>query len=99
MPRTRADVATPFASKYLVQLSKHWSHKFAVKWDPTHSHIPFGQAQCWLTAEDGRLIAEIEAPEGDLERMGQVVADHVNRFAFKEGALAFEWAPLGVTSQ
>jgi hypothetical protein len=94
MARARADVATPFASKYLVQLSKHWSHKFPVQWDEAHSHIPFPQAQCWLTAEDGRLIAEIEAPESDLERMGQVVAEHVNRFAFKEGALAFAWAKI-----
>ncbi|MEL0211730.1 MAG: DUF2218 domain-containing protein, partial [Novosphingobium sp.] len=33
--------------------------------------------------------------EGDLTRMQQVVADHLNRFAHKEGELAFDWQPLG----
>jgi hypothetical protein len=94
MPRSRADVATPFASKYLVQLSKHWSHKFAVEWDQAHSHIPFAHAECWLTAEEGHLIAEIEAPSADLDHLQSVVAEHLNRFAHKEGELAFAWTRL-----
>ncbi len=32
--------------------------------------------------------------EGDLARMQQVVADHLNRFAHREGELAFDWQPL-----
>ena len=94
MSRSRAEVVTDHASKYLVQLSKHWSHKFSVEWDETRSHIPFGQAQAWLEAKDGLLVAEIEAPEADLVRMQQVVADHLNRFAFREGELAFDWKSL-----
>ena len=91
MSRSRAEVVTDHASKYLVQLSKHWSHKFAVEWDPNKSHIPFPNAQAWLQAQDGRLIAEVEAPDEDLDHMQEVVARHVNRFAFKEGELAFDW--------
>jgi hypothetical protein len=26
------------------------------------------------------------------ERMQQVIADHLDRFAFREGGLAFEWS-------
>ena len=91
MAHSRAEIATPFASKYLVQLSKHWSHKFAVEWDETHSHIPLAGADCRLEAKDGRLIADVEAPDEELDRVQDVVARHVNRFAFKEGELAFDW--------
>ena len=91
MSRSRAEVVTDHASKYLVQLSNHWSHKFSVEWDETRSHIPFAQAQAWLEAKQGLLVAEIEAPETDLAHMEKVVADHLNRFAFREGELAFDW--------
>ena len=93
MSRSRAEILTPNASKYLVQLSKHWSHKFPVEWDDAHSHIPFAQAQAqaWLEAKNGLLVAEVEAPEADLAHMQKVVADHLNRFAFREGELAFDW--------
>ena len=91
MSRSRAEVATPNAGKYLVQLSKHWSHKFSVEWDETHSHIPFAQAEAWLEARKDLLVAEIEAPEADLGHMQEVVANHLNRFAFREGELAFDW--------
>ena len=92
MDRSRSEVATPNASRYLVQLSRHWSHRFDVRFDETASHIPFDSgAVCRLEARDGRLLIDLEAPEGELERMQGVVADHLNRFAFREGELAFDW--------
>ena len=37
---TMAVVPTASASRYLQQLCKHWSHKFAVVFDAQHGHIP-----------------------------------------------------------
>ena len=34
MPRSQATVTTASASRYLQQLCKHWSHKFAVEFTP-----------------------------------------------------------------
>lgn len=85
-------VPTANASRYLQQLCKHWSHKFAVSFDAHRGEIalPFGP----LTLTAGEAVLEISialAPGGDAVRAEQVVADHLNRFAFREGELVFDW--------
>lgn len=92
MARSQAQVATPNASRYLVQLSKHWAHRFDVRYDESSSRIPFDNgAVCTLAAANGQLTADLEVPEEALERLQGVVADHLNRFAFREGELEFRW--------
>ncbi len=95
MTASHAIVPTPNASRYLQQLCKHWSHKFEVTFDPNQGRIalPFGPVE--LKASDAGLevTCRLEG-EGDLQRMQQVVADHVNRFAHREGELTFGWHPL-----
>ena len=44
--------------------------------------------------EPQALTAALDAPEDVLERMQGVVADHLNRFAFREGELDFRWERL-----
>ena len=39
MPASQATIPTTAASRYLQQLCKHWSHKFAVEFTP--STAPF----------------------------------------------------------
>lgn len=95
MSASRAIVATPNASRYLQQLCKHWGHKFEVTFDPTQGRIalPFGPVD--LKASDSELEVTCNlVGDGDMARMQQVVADHVNRFAHREGELTFEWQPL-----
>ncbi len=89
-----AHVPTASASRYLQQLCKHWSHKFAVSFDPARGVIPFGNgAVATLDAGDDMLAVRIEAADADqLARMQRVVAEHLDRFAFREAPLAFEWA-------
>ena len=46
-----------------------------------------------LAADASRLALTLEAPEpADLPRLGEVVADHLRRFAFRED-LAIDWLP------
>ena len=92
MAQSTAIVPTAHASRYLQQLCKHWSHKFDVTFDATSGHIPLPLGSADLAAGDMALAITCEVPEGgDLERIQQVVADHLNRFAVREGELEFKW--------
>lgn len=93
-PRSTAHVPTPSASRYLQQLCKHWSHKFAVTFDAHTGHVPLPLGTADLAADEAALTITCQVPEGgDLTRLQQVVADHLNRFAFREGELRFDWQP------
>lgn len=92
MPQTSAKVVTLSGSKYLQQLCKHWSHKFAVEFDAEQGRIPFSDDQLiTLQAQDDHLLVTITAgnPE-DLPRLETVLANHLVRFAFRE-ELVFDW--------
>jgi uncharacterized protein len=92
MAKSRAVVETEHASRYLQQLCKHWSHKFAVEFSPTEGRIDLGEGRVVdLRADDASLTVEVEAAE--LPRMEQVVVDHIVRFAFREN-LVFDWKPV-----
>ncbi|MFB0873072.1 MULTISPECIES: DUF2218 domain-containing protein [unclassified Sphingobium] len=87
-----ATVPTAHASRYLQQLSKHWSHKFEVSFDAEKSAIAFPMGTLRMEAAPDALIVTLEpTPEADVGRFQQVVADHLDRFAFKEAPLAFDW--------
>lgn len=90
---TTATIATHFGSRYLQQLCKHWSHKLEVAFDPLHGTISFPNGTvATLDADDDQLVAKIEAPDAEtLERMKGVVAEHLDRFAFREAPLPFAW--------
>ena len=92
MSTTTARVPTAHGSRYLQQLCKHWSHKFAVSCDARNGEIQLPGAVLTLEAQDGfletTLIGEDKAA---LERMRDVVAEHIDRFAFREAPLAFDW--------
>lgn len=92
MTTLNASVPTPHASRYLQQLCKHWSHKFEVAFDPAHGTIalPFGPVT--LDAGADALTIRAELNDGaDPERAKSVIADHLGRFAFREGELVFDW--------
>ncbi len=92
MSRSMAIVPTTHASRYLQQLCKHWSHKFAVTFDAHSGHVPLPLGTVDLAAGDMALTVTCETTEGgDLERIQQVVAEHLNRFAHREGELSFQW--------
>jgi uncharacterized protein len=93
MPTSQARVATASASRYLQQVCKHWSHKFAVEFTPEKGHIPFTDGRaCDLEATEDALTMRAQAPDTDaLERLQRVVVDHVKRFAFREDLGEIRW--------
>jgi len=92
--KSRAEVSTPKASRYLQQFCKHFAHKLPVTFDKVSGHVPFDGGDCDLAAEDGTLILTLTVP--DPERMHQlqdVVARHLLRFAFRDD-LKVDWHPV-----
>jgi hypothetical protein len=94
MPASNARVVTSNASRYLQQVCKHWSHKFAVQFTPERGRVPFAEDRvCSFVAEPQALVVHLEAPdEGTLVRLQGVVADHVKRFAFREDLGEVAWS-------
>ncbi|UFS82572.1 MULTISPECIES: DUF2218 domain-containing protein [Rhizobium] len=86
MPVSTSTVATAHASKYLQQLCKHWSHRFAVEFTAEIGRVPFSDtAELTFAADPGALNLTLSAADpSQLERYETVVADHLKRFAFRE---------------
>jgi hypothetical protein len=89
---TEAKVPTAHASRYLQQLSKHWSHKFAVTFDEKQSTIPFSEdRKAELAATPDHLQIRLSVTDEETrDRMQKVIEDHLNRFAFRE-TLQYAW--------
>ncbi|TWI37917.1 DUF2218 domain-containing protein [Paracoccus sulfuroxidans] len=89
---TTVTIATEHGSRYLQQLAKHWAHKFATEFDPTHASIVNDEGKgVELDASASQL--SIRAFAADAETLApwrQVVEDHIARFAFRE-ELTFDW--------
>jgi len=100
-----ASVPTSSGGKYLQQLCKHWSHNLAVTLTPTHGTVIFprdargadhpGDALVTFDAEGGRLAVRIDATsDAQLDGLQQAVTRHLDRFAFREAPLTFDWQRL-----
>ena len=101
-----ASVPTPHASKYLQQLCKHWEHNLSVEFTAAHGTVTFprdargadwaGDALVTFDAGPDALSVRIDASsDAHLEAMQEVVARHLDRFAFREAPLAFDWQRRG----
>ncbi|MBB6427741.1 DUF2218 domain-containing protein [Sphingopyxis sp. JAI128] len=97
-----ASVPTAHASKYLQQLCKHWQHNLAVEFTPDRGTVTFprdargatwaGDALMTFDAGSDTLLVRIDASSEDhVEAMKGVVARHLDRFAFREAPLIFDW--------
>jgi uncharacterized protein len=88
-----ARVPTANGAKYLQQLCKHWSHKLDVQLSENEGIIRFPAAVATMTADSETLTVQVEAEDDEtLQRMKGVVASHLDRFAFREAPLPFEWS-------
>jgi uncharacterized protein len=97
-----ASVPTKSASRYLQQLCKHWAHNLTVEFSPDHGTVIFpkdargadhpGDALVTFDAAADALTVRIDASiEAQLEGMKGAVARHLDRFAFREAPLPFDW--------
>ncbi|RVT43242.1 DUF2218 domain-containing protein [Sphingobium algorifonticola] len=92
MASSSATVPTESGSKYLQQLCKHWSHKLTVEFTAEKGTVTFPNAVATMTAQPDSLLVTIEAEDAEtVERMKGVVANHLDRFAFREAPLPFDW--------
>jgi hypothetical protein len=97
-----AEVPTTNGSRYLQQLCKHWSHNLQVEFDAEQGKVVFprdargadwpGDAVVTMKAGETSLDCRIDAsvPE-QLDGLKNALARHLDRFAFREAPLTFDW--------
>ncbi len=99
---TIAAVPTASGSRYLQQICKHWAHNLEVSFTPEQGTIRFpaegrggtypGDALVTLTAGPDALEVRIDASmDEQRDGMKTVIARHLDRFAFREAPLSFDW--------
>lgn len=97
-----ANVPTTSGSRYLQQLCKHWAHDLTVEFTPTHGAVVFprdargadfpGDALVTFDAQAETLDVRIDASsDAQLEALKGAVVRHLDRFAFREAPLGFDW--------
>lgn len=97
-----ARVPTASASRHPRQLCKHWGHNLKVEFSAESGAVTFARtarsadwpddATLHLTADAGALTCRLDASaEGQLLAPKGAVEGHLERFAFRKGALGFEW--------
>jgi uncharacterized protein len=98
-------VPTMSGSKYMQQLCKHWAHNLTVEFDATKGTVIFpkdARGAEWLeqgvvtmTAQEDGLACRIDASApGQLDGLKGALARHLDRFAFREAPLSFDWIDL-----
>jgi hypothetical protein len=96
MKLSRAEVRTEHSVSYLRQLCRHWSHQYTVEFDATpgkdtHGKITLPEAYVTLMSGPAALSVYLEvADPAHQEHMEEVVAEHLQRFGFRE-TLVFHW--------
>ena len=93
MAIVRGHAKTASGSKYLQQLCKHWGLKFEVGFSETRGQVRFPSAIATMEASADALLVTIETSDREaVGRLKEIVANHLDRFAFREAALPFEWS-------
>jgi hypothetical protein len=97
-----ARVPTSNGARYLQQLCKHWAHNLAVTYTAERGTVVFpkdARGADWpadgvvtmMVHSDG-LECRVEASaQGQLEGLKGALAVHLDRFAFREAPLRFDW--------
>lgn len=92
MSTIAAQVKAQSGGRYVKQLASHWKHKFDVALEGETARIPFPTAVATLAGNADGIAIEITGEDrDDLERLTDVVSKHIDRFAFREAPLAYEW--------
>lgn len=97
-----ARVPTGHASRYLQQLCKHWEHNLSVEFTPENGTVIFpkdarganhpGDAAVTFNAVEQGLDIRIDASSDEqLQGLKGAVERHLDRFAFREAPLRYDW--------
>ena len=99
---SEARVPTAHGKRYAAQLGKHWAHNLVVEEDGAIRRITFprdARGADWpadglaiLDPSEQMLTCRIEAGAAEqLEALKGAVERHVDRFAFREAPLQYDW--------
>jgi len=81
--------------RYIQQLVKHWSHKYATSYDEGDGMgaFPFSdlESAVMVAVPDGIAITLTTAEHDRNIHMRGVIERHLDRFAFREAPLTYEW--------
>jgi hypothetical protein len=108
MFKTEARVPTDNAKRYAAQTAKHWAHNLTVAEAGDTQIITFpknargadwpGEATVTLEPSEGALVCRIEASAaGQRDGLKGAVVRHVDRFAFREAPLTYDWVDEDVS--
>jgi len=87
-----ASVPTTSGGKYVQQLCKHWAHKLPVELDRDSGVVTFEGAVLTLRADAETIEVNLRGEDRKtVERLKPVVSSHLDRFAFREAPLTFDW--------
>ena len=93
MAIVRGRAKTASGSKYLQQLCKHWGHKFEVEYSQKMGRVSFPSVVATMEASADALLVAIETDNPQsVEQLKEIVANHLDRFAFREAPLPFQWS-------
>lgn len=82
MTISTATIASAEPARIILRLAKHWGHKWPVQYDEQQGRIELPMGVVRLQAGAGELGVRLEgAPEADMDRFEQVVAEHAQRMA------------------
>jgi hypothetical protein len=95
-------VLTTNASRYLQQLCKHWAHNLQVEFSPEQGRVVFprdargadypAEGIVIFRAQPAALEVRIDASApAQLDGLKGAVERHLDRFAFREAPLTFDW--------
>lgn len=81
--------------RYIQQLVSHWSHKMAATYDEGDGMgaFPFSDLEnAVMVARPGGIAITLTTAEQERnEHMRGVIERHLDRFAFREAPLEYEW--------
>lgn len=86
-------VATPNGGKYVRQLCNHWSHKLEVEQNGDAGKVTFPSGVATMAADEEGIVIRITGENREeVEQLTDVVARHIDRFAFREAPLNYDWS-------
>ena len=79
--------------RYIQQLASHWGHKYATGYENGVGTFPFSDLEsAVMAAQPGGIAITLTTPDHERSiHMRGVIERHIDRFAFREAPLAYEW--------
>lgn len=88
-----AKVATSNGSKYVRQLCNHWSHKLEVEQHGDAGKVTFPNGVAAMAADEEGIVIRVTGENREqLVQLTEVIARHLDRFAFREAPLTYDWS-------